>query len=82
MGQKLDGHNDIQTTETYYLSVQSEDLTKARRVQSALVGEILSGVMTGPLLTHFDVKSHKSGLKRRFPAPKKTDGQLQVVLQS
>jgi integrase len=74
--QKLAGHSDIQTTETYYLSVQPEDLTKARRVQSALVGEILSGVGTDPLLTHFDVKGYKSGLKRRFPAPKKKDGRL------
>jgi len=51
--QKLAGHSDIQTTETYYLSVQPEDLAKARRMQSALVGDILSGVETDPLLTHF-----------------------------
>jgi integrase len=47
--QKLAGHSDIQTTETYYLSVQPEDLAKARRMQSALVGDILSGTGTDPL---------------------------------
>ena len=74
--QKLAGHSDIQTTETYYLSVQSEDLAKARRVQSALVGNILSGGGTDPLVTHFDAKGYKCGLRRCFPAPRKKDGQL------
>ncbi|HUU82659.1 MAG TPA: hypothetical protein VM243_04050 [Phycisphaerae bacterium] len=38
-----------QTTQQYYLSVQEDDLEKARQVQS----EILGGVLTDPLLTHF-----------------------------
>ena len=46
---KLAGHSDIQTTQQYYLSVQEDDLEKARQVQS----EILGGVLTDPLLTHF-----------------------------
>lgn len=74
--QKLAGHSDIQTTETYYLSVQQEDLAKASRMQSTLVGDILSGVGTDPLVTHFDAKGHKCGLKRCFPAPPKKGGQL------
>lgn len=74
--QKLAGHSDIQTTETYYLSVQPEDLAKARRMQSALVGDILSGTGTDPLLTHFDTEHYQSSLKRCFPAPRKKDGQL------
>jgi len=74
--QKLAGHSDIQTTETYYLSVQLEDLSKARRMQSELIGDILSGAGTDPLLTHFYAKSHKRGLKRCFPAPKEKDGKL------
>jgi len=47
--QKLAGHSDIQTTQQYYLSVQEDDLEKARQVQS----EILGGVLTDQLLTHF-----------------------------
>jgi integrase len=74
--QQLAGHSDIKTAETYYLSVQPEDLAKARRVQSALVGDILSGVGTDPLLTHFDANGYKGGLKRCFPAPRKKDGNL------
>jgi len=74
--QKLAGHSDIQTTETYYLSVQPEDLAKARRMQSALVGDILGGVGTDPLLTHFDTKRYKRSSKRCFPVPRGNDGQL------
>ena len=51
--QKLAGHSDINTTETYYLSVQSEDLANTRRLQSELVGDILADSGTDPLLTHF-----------------------------
>jgi integrase len=74
--QQLAGHSDIKTTETYYLSVQPEDLAKARRVQSELVGVILANSGTDPLVTHFDAKGHKCGLRRCFPAPRKKDGNL------
>ena len=46
---KLAGHSDIKTTQCYYLSVQEDDLEKARQVQS----EIPGGVLTDLLLTHF-----------------------------
>ncbi|MGB2795691.1 MAG: hypothetical protein WBD75_08965 [Phycisphaerae bacterium] len=45
----LAGHSDIKTTQCYYISVQENDLEKARQVQS----EILECVLTDPLLTHF-----------------------------
>ncbi len=32
--QHLAGHGDIKTTKKYYLSVQTEDIVKAKRVQS------------------------------------------------
>ena len=34
---ELAGHSDIETTQTYYLSVQEDDLAKAREVQSAIL---------------------------------------------
>jgi integrase/recombinase XerD len=74
--QKLAGHSDINTTETYYLSVQSEDLANARRLQSELVGDILADSGTDPLLTHFDSKGNRSSLKRCFPQTRRTDGKL------
>jgi len=74
--QKLAGHSDIQTTETYYLSVQPEDLVKARRVQSALVGGILNGAGTDPLLTHFGTLGNKKRLNRSFPARNEKGGKL------
>ena len=46
---KLAGHSNIKTTQKYYLSVQEDDLEKARQVQSA----ILRTNPTDPLLTHF-----------------------------
>jgi integrase len=52
--QKLAGHSDIKTTQQYYLSVQEEDLGKARRVQS----EILKANPTDPLLTHLGQNDH------------------------
>ena len=36
--QKLAGHSDIKTTQRHYLSVQQDDLEKARSVQSAMLG--------------------------------------------
>ncbi|MGB2755698.1 MAG: site-specific integrase [Phycisphaerae bacterium] len=35
---KLAGHSDIKTTQRYYLSVQEDDLEKARVVQSEVLG--------------------------------------------
>jgi len=35
---KLTGHSDIKTTQCYYLSVQQDELEKARSVQSAVLG--------------------------------------------
>ena len=35
--QQLAGHSSIKTTQQYYLSVQEDDLEKARRVQSAVL---------------------------------------------
>jgi hypothetical protein len=54
---KLAGHSDIKTTQEYYLSVQEDDLEKARQVQS----EILKADPTDPLLTHFGQKRPFSG---------------------
>jgi len=34
---ELAGHSDIKTPQTYYLSVQEDDLAKAREVQSAIL---------------------------------------------
>jgi integrase len=36
--QQLAGHSDIKTGQQYYLSVQSDDVTKAQRVQESLLG--------------------------------------------
>ncbi|MCY2950436.1 MAG: site-specific integrase [Planctomycetota bacterium] len=56
--QKLAGHSDIKTTQVYSLSVQHDDLEKARRVQS----RILRGGSTDPKLTH---SGRKGGSLRR-----------------
>lgn len=72
--QQLAGHSDIQTTEIYYISVQAEDLAKARRVQSELIGRVLEDIGTDPLLTHFGSKGNRSSIKRCFPAPKRIGG--------
>ena len=37
--QKLAGHSDIRTTQKYYLSIQAEDIQKAQRVQSKVLGK-------------------------------------------
>jgi integrase len=58
--QMLAGHSDIRTTQIYYLSVQSEDIKKAQKVQSRVLGEIPKVDLTDPLLTHF-------GKIRAFP---------------
>ncbi|MCY2954673.1 MAG: hypothetical protein NTU53_22305 [Planctomycetota bacterium] len=56
--QKLAGHSDIKTTQAYYLSVQHDDLEKARRVQS----RILRGGSTDQKLTN---SGRKGGSLRR-----------------
>ena len=44
----LAGHRDLRTTLQYYLSVQTEDLNKARDVQESLLGDILDSDPTDP----------------------------------
>gem|GEM_PF-438755 len=51
--QLLAGHSDIRTTQTYYLSVQEEDIKKAQKVQSKMVGKIPEADLTDPKVTHF-----------------------------
>ena len=51
--QMLAGHSDIKTTQTYYLSVQEEDIKKAQKVQSKMVGKIPEADLTDPKVTHF-----------------------------
>jgi len=58
--QQLAGHSEIQTTETYYLSVHEDDLAKARKVQSELVGELPESRPT-------DTKLTQKGQNRGFP---------------
>lgn len=60
--QHLAGHADINTTRKYCLSVQKEDIAKAKRVQKSLLGD-LKPVATDPKLTH-------RGRKRDFPKRK------------
>jgi len=38
--QQLAGHSDMRTTQRYYLSVQPQDLDKARAIQASLLGPI------------------------------------------
>jgi len=59
--QQLAGHSDIHTTQTYYLSVQPDDLKKARMVQSKLIEGLKTAPPTDPKLTH-------KAPKRDFPA--------------
>ncbi len=58
--QMLAGHSDIKTTQTYYLSVQSEDIEKAKMIQSKVLGKIPKTDLTDPKVTHF-------GKNRAFP---------------
>lgn len=57
---QLAGHSDIRTTQRYYLSVQPEDVVRAKAVQAAIVGKIPRGDLTEPKVTH-------SRQKRLFP---------------
>ncbi len=58
--QMLAGHSDIRTTQTYYLSVQPDDIKKAQKVQSEMLGKIPEVDLTDPKVTHF-------GKIRAFP---------------
>lgn len=41
--QQLAGHSDMRTTQQYYLSVQPQDLEKARAIQESLLGTVTEG---------------------------------------
>ena len=58
--QMLAGHSDIRTTQTYYLSVQPEDIKKSQKIQSEMLGKIPEADLTDPKVTHF-------GKNRVFP---------------
>jgi integrase len=58
--QKLAGHSDIKTTQMYYLSIQAEDIKKAKQAQSRVLGKIPTSTLTDQKLTN-------SGNKRCFP---------------
>ena len=60
VAQKLAGHADIETTQKFYLSVQEEDLQRARAVQQQLVSGLPMVHATDQLLTI-------SGQNRSFP---------------
>ena len=38
--QQLAGHSDMRTTQRYYLSVQPQDLERARAIQASLLGKV------------------------------------------
>lgn len=57
---KLAGDSDIKTTQQFYLSVQQDDLKKAKRTPSDLPPHIVGADLTDPKATH-------SGEKRRSP---------------
>lgn len=65
--QQLAGHSDIHTTQGYYLSVQADDLAKAKRVQTKLMTGLKDAPPTDPKLTH-------SAQKRDFPKRKEFGG--------
>ncbi len=58
---KLAGHSDIKTTLRYYLSVQEDDLEKARQIQS----QILESDPTDQILTNSDKNDGFSAKKRK-----------------
>jgi len=58
--QQLAGHSDIKTTQQFYLSVQPDDLRKAKAIQGKMLRKIPKANPTDPLLTH-------SGKKQVFP---------------
>jgi hypothetical protein len=48
--QYLAGHGDINTTKEYYVSIQAEDVRKAKGVQDSLLGKMIP-IVTDPKLT-------------------------------
>jgi hypothetical protein len=58
--QRLAGHSDIKTTQTYYLFIREEDIAKARDVQSDLLGKMSESCASAKLLPN-------STPKRCFP---------------
>ena len=68
--QQLAGHSDIKTTQLYYLSVQPEDISKAKAIQASLLSKIPTNDLTDPKLTH-------SGQKRVFPGKQGCQRKLQ-----
>jgi len=62
--QKLAGHSSIKTTQEYYLSVQEDDLEKARQVQAAVLEADLEVDPTDQIMTN-------SGQDGRFQERKK-----------
>jgi len=69
---ELAGHSDIETTQRYYLSIQPEDIRKARAVQDKLLGKIPTSDLTDPKLTH-------SSQKRLFPGRQGICRRKQVI---
>jgi len=67
--QQLAGHGDINTTRKYYLSVQVDDLEKARQVQL----QILADNPTDQEMTNSAGKTPVSGRQPRRPAMHLTD---------
>lgn len=62
--QQLAGHSDIKTTQQFYLSVRSEDVDRAQKVQQELIGSV--GLVDPPT----DQKLTNSARKREFPKRK------------
>jgi len=50
--QAVAGHADIETTRKYYLSIQNDDICKARAMQQEIVGQMDLRQPTDPKLTH------------------------------
>jgi integrase len=63
VAQKLAGHADIETTQTYYLAAQESDFAAAKRAQEVIVGNLAQLDVTDPKLT-------QSVQKRDFPKRK------------